>query len=138
MKPFEQVEHTADLALRVWGETPAELLSNAVRGLCSLITDPRLLQPARPLDVDVAGNSLEDVLVELLNEMLFQLDARQYLACDLEIRRLDVGGLRGRFRGQGFTVDPRTIRHVVKAATYHDLHIRPAAGGLATVIVFDT
>jgi SHS2 domain-containing protein len=138
MKPFEQVEHTADLALRVWGKTPAELLSNAVRGLCSLITDPRPLRPVRTLDVDIPGDSLEDVLVELLNEMLFQLDARQFLACGLEVRRLEADALSGSLHGLDFTPDSRNIRHVVKAATYHGLEIRPERGGLAAVIVFDT
>jgi len=138
MKPFEPVDHTADLALRVWGATPGDLLANAVRGLCSLITDPCTLRDEEIREVDVQGGGLEDLLVEALNEMLFLLDARQYLAVRLEVLELVQDRLRGRFHGQVTPPDPARVRHVVKAATYHGLHIRPAAGGLATVIVFDT
>ncbi|MBN2430605.1 MAG: archease [Acidobacteria bacterium] len=138
MKPYEQVEHTADLALRVTGAGPAELLDHAVRGLCSLITDPRAWREEDARDVDVQGGGLEDLLVEVLNEMLFLLDARQFLALRLEVLQLDHDRLRGRFHGQAFAPDPARIRHVVKAATYHGLAVRHGDEGWSTVIVFDT
>ena len=46
---FEEIEHTADWALRVRGRDLGELLVNAARGMVSLmISNP----PATPLNVD--------------------------------------------------------------------------------------
>ena len=44
-KRFEEVPHTADLAIRVWGRDMAELFVNAAYGMACQLGDPESVTP---------------------------------------------------------------------------------------------
>ena len=46
---FEKVDHTADLAIRVYGRSMSELYSNAAAAMFSLMTDPAAIRHWSPI-----------------------------------------------------------------------------------------
>jgi SHS2 domain-containing protein len=133
-KPFEELEHTADTALRVNGRNFRELLQNAARGL------NRIMAPehkAGPLNVrkSIALEAIdrEALLVEWLSELLFWAETQSVLFSEFNFRSLTPQRLRATVRG----AKAPDLKNPVKAVTYHNLAIQSRGGVLTVTIVFD-
>ena len=134
MKPrYERVEHTADLALRVYGGTLRQLFANAAYAKFSQVTDLKRIVPTLQREVEVEGIDYESLLVNWLNELLYLQDTRSEAYVDFEIHRLSRRRLQATVRG----AQPEQIHTIIKAATYHDLSIHKSHGSYASTVVFD-
>ncbi len=137
MKKFEHLEHTADIALKVYGRTPVELIRNAVEGLASVITDPDAVQLTTEIRVDISADSLEEFLVRVLNELVYLFDTRHFICVRLDIDSFNGRRLTGRALGDDYDERKHPIIQIVKAATHHNLQVTPSADGLETVLILD-
>ncbi|OLD50629.1 MAG: hypothetical protein AUI83_11345 [Armatimonadetes bacterium 13_1_40CM_3_65_7] len=137
MKAFETFEHTADVGLIARGRTLRELFANAARGLVDLMVDPEGLREEIQMQVTVSAGDREALLVGWLNELLYLLDTRRFLARRSRITDLSDTTLTGELVGD--TVDPgrHRVRRMIKAATYHGLSLREANGLWEARIILD-
>lgn len=131
------LEHTADLGLWVWAPSLPELLAGAVRALGGL-TVPGPPPPAalwRPLELEAPD--LPSLLVDLLNEAVYALDAEGLLALDLEVAELGETRLRGRLALAPLEPGRQGRGEPVKAVTYHQAQVRPDKGGWYGQVILD-
>lgn len=131
---YEEVPHTADLALRVWGPTLTSLLEHAALGTvwltrCELPPDSHSEQH----DVALEAVDLESLLISWLNEILYLVsnhylhpEAFQFHAAAPRLLSVSVHGRA-----------PAQAHRGVKAATFHDLRIVETPSGYQAVVVFD-
>jgi SHS2 domain-containing protein len=134
MKPsYEQLEHTADLALRICGHCLTELFVNAAYAMFSQLADLKRIQPVVEEQVSVEGTDYESLLVNWLNELLYLHETQNAVYKVFEIVDLSHQGLKATVCG-ATTADVYTI---IKAATYYDLDISETAEGYTATIVFD-
>lgn len=127
------VEHTADWALRVLGRDLAELFSRAALGMARLLAGDVAAVPlteTRVLALD--AYDVEGLLVEWLGELAYWAERDGLVFPDIALDEVTPASLRGAVRG-----GPAEMQKHIKAVTYHDLAIRPYAGGLEVTIVFD-
>ncbi|NLW51542.1 MAG: archease [Candidatus Brocadiaceae bacterium] len=134
---YESLDHTADLALRVWAPSLRELIEQASAGFIGLMVDPETVEPEREAALAVTGEAPEELLVGWLNEILFAFDAEGLAPVRAVVDAVGAGEVRGRLFGQDFDPLRHEVRNVIKAVTYHDLVVRPSAGRLEVSIVFD-
>ena len=134
LNAFEEVEHTADWALRVRGRDLAELLVNAARGMSHLLV-PDL--NAVPTDVErrieLDDLDAESLLVEWLSELAYWAEAESLVFREFEMLQATADHLKAVVRG-GYA--PNLQKHI-KAVTYHNLEIIQTKGGLEATVVFD-
>ena len=137
--PFEECDHTADLAVTVRGRDLQELILNACRGTIALIGETEGLAPEEWAEIEVFAPEPERLLVGTVKQLLFEWDVRGGLPVAAEVDVPDEGAGRARAR-VGFAhpadVEER-IKGLPKAATYHDLEIRRTSGLLETTLVLD-
>jgi SHS2 domain-containing protein len=129
---FEVLEHTADVRLRLLAPDAAGIYRTAVRALAAVIrdrdeepgglqgTNDRVSAPpgTREVPVELEGTDPADLLVVLLNEVLFQLEQGNGLAVALSPRLVSDTRLSGTFALA--PVDPEGLLDI-KAATYSEL-----------------
>jgi SHS2 domain-containing protein len=131
---FEEIEHAADWSLRLRGRDLRELLTNAARGMSSLLV-PDL--DAVPLTVTkqfaVEGIDGESLLVNWLSELAYWAEMEQIVFTRFGLTAVTPTHLRA--TAQGGPV-PDLQKHI-KAVTYHNLEIIETDAGLETTIVFD-
>jgi SHS2 domain-containing protein len=129
---FEEIEHTADWALRVWAPDLPGLLEQAARGMYSLsgLEFAEGQRVERELQVEAADN--EGLLVNFLTELLHILDDRGLAFDDF---RLIVSEHSVEAHLRGGKVKQR--KKEIKAVTYHNLTVRKMPSGFSTEIVFD-
>lgn len=138
----EWIDHTADVALRVTADTPADVFTACAAAMI------RLCVPDGPVDavarrrIAVDGGDLEELLVAWLSRINALISAEDFLAVRFLIERLDADGpppLRLAAVVEGETVDPS--RHAfaaeIKAVTHHACVVAPDAGRWTARVVFD-
>ena len=132
MKPFEEIEHTADWAFRAFGATLSELFENAARALSSL--EGAAEQPTMVTrDVQVEGIDLESLLVNWLSELLFLQETRGETYHRFTVVELTPTSLTAQI--QGGRAGP--LNKYVKAVTYHNLEIKQTPEGWQATVVVD-
>jgi SHS2 domain-containing protein len=131
---FEEIEHTADWALRARGADLRELLSHAARGMSSLLVPDLAAVPAdvrRQVELDALD--AESLLVEWLGELAYWAESELLVFREYDLAEVSSTHLRASLRGGRV---PGLQKHI-KAVTYHNLKIVATEGGLETTIVFD-
>ena len=131
---FEEVEHTADWALRVRGRDFRELLVNAARGMsCLLVSDPAAIPTdvERRFELDAFDD--ESLLVEWLSELAYWAEAEMLVFRGFDLSQVRPDHLEAVVRGGQV---PSLQKHI-KAVTYHNLEIVETEDGLEATVVFD-
>jgi SHS2 domain-containing protein len=134
---FREIEHTADLAIRVRGEDLVALFFHAAHGLCYLLRCRPADDPAESVerDMELDAPDLETLLVDWLDELLY-LSQRAGLCFEtFDIHTLDdKGHLKATVHASG----SQTPRRDIKAVTFSDLRIvQQEDGAYETTVTFD-
>ena len=131
---FEEIEHTADLALRVYGRDVKELFANAAHGMFALMVEPSLLEePTREREVSLERMDYESLLVDWLNELIYLHEVEEETYSQFAIETISPTELKAQVSG-GPT---KSKTKAIKAATFHELAIKETTNGLVATIVFD-
>jgi SHS2 domain-containing protein len=137
-QPYEDLDHTADVGVRVRGATAEEALARLALALGALLAGGGDAPPDREERVTVAGGpGLAGTAVALLRELLFRFATERLLPAAIEVHRADGAGAEATV---GFArYDP--VAHGegvdVKAVTWHRARLEPEGGGFVAETVFD-
>jgi SHS2 domain-containing protein len=113
------VSHTADLRVEAWAATREECLAQAVLGVVEAFVDPTGASHLARRDLTVRANSDEDLLVALLEEVVYRLDTDGQVPADVELTAAP-GGLSGRMHMADVASLP-VVGASPKAVTWHGL-----------------
>ena len=134
------VDHTADVAADLTGRSAADLFASAAHALTDTITDLATVQPVVTQSVTLDAGSIEDLLVDWLNELLYRFEVRNLLVSASAVTVREHHGrwyLEGSVAGDTFDPARHPSRVLVKSATYHGLHVTHEHDTWKTRIVFD-
>lgn len=130
MYAFE--EHVGEVRLRVDAPTLAGLFEEAARALCELVHgDSRVA--GDEVRVRVSASDRAALLVEWLNELVYQSEARKIAIAGAHVTRIDERELEATIRA----AEPTVVRTAVKAATMHDVSVDETAEGWTARVVLD-
>jgi SHS2 domain-containing protein len=132
-KRFEEIEHTADLAIRAYGRDMKELFANAAYGMFALMAEPSFDELTCEREVELEATDYESLLVDWLNELIYLHEVEWETYSQFAIETLSPMKLKAHVAG-GPT---KSKTKAIKAATFHDLAIEETANGLVATIVFD-
>ncbi|HDO19109.1 MAG TPA: archease [Thermoplasmatales archaeon] len=128
MKEFEIIEHTADVGLKAYGRDISECFENAAKGMFAIITDNSDIDSVGEYMIELEAESLEQLLVDWLDELLFLNTAKNLVfgrfEVELDERR---NRLRARVFGEEYNKEKHGYGMEIKAITYHMLKIRRGA-----------
>ena len=137
MKRYEQIPHTADIAVRVYGKDPRDLFANAAYALFDVIADIEGLEKSVSVDIEAKGSNPEEVLVSWLDELLYNFYSKGIIFCDFEIASLDDKLLVAKASGRHLGENRNRLKTEIKGITYHNLEIKESETGYTVEIIFD-
>lgn len=129
----EEIEHTADWAIRVRGNSLEALFRNAALGMLQLIQASSRPGEAHAINVDLRAIDNETLMVSWLEELLFNMEAHEVNYTAIDVQKVENFRLRA-------TVQETPLAEIhkeIKAVTFHDLKIDSIDDGFITTIVFD-
>ena len=133
---YEVLPHTADTAIIAYGSTLFELFENAAFGMFDTMFDLEEVSTARSRPVVAAGDTVEELLVAWLSELLAEAETHGLAFSYFTVDRLEEGGVQGSAQG-GPTAGLELRGPPVKAVTYHDLAVVEIPDGWWARLVFD-
>jgi len=137
MDIFEVIDISGDVGIRVFGKDLKELFIHAALGMYSFITDIKAVEAKKTLDIQIEGDTLEDLLVSWLNELIFHFDTYGFIGRNISITEFTEGNLTARLDGEAFDPERHEGNLLIKAATYHQLSIVQTKGLWKAEVIFD-
>lgn len=136
LRGHRSLPHVADLRLEAWAPTKAECMSEAVRALAESVARAGEGRPTRSVSFEVAPGDEAGQLREVLDEVVFLLDAHGLLPVAAAAAETPGGGLL-----VSLAVCPVAELEVVgpapKAVTSHRLQVEHHEAGWRCQVVVD-
>ncbi|GAB5047478.1 archease [Thermodesulfovibrio sp. TK110] len=133
---YKIIDVAADVGLRAEGKTVEECFVNAGLGLYSLITDINLVKAEEKREISLSEETLEDMLISFLNELIFQFDAYGFIGRDIKVE-IKENTLKAAIWGEYFNPEKHERKLLLKAATYHNLVLQRENSQWIAEIIFD-
>jgi SHS2 domain-containing protein len=130
------LDHTSEITLHVGAADWPGLLVEAGLGLTELLLRGATAEAPEDADwrlLEVSSHDRESLLVDWLNEILYVAETGLWVPQEIEIQEASEAHLKARARGATVDAPPS----LVKAATFHDLHVRDLPEGLEAEVILD-
>jgi SHS2 domain-containing protein len=135
--PYELLDHTADLGIRVTGDTLENLFETAGRAMFAQIADTEGLAGASAREIQVGGMDREDLLINWLRELLCFWTIDGLLVKDVRIHEISDFRLRADVFYDDYDSKRHEILKDIKAVTYHNISVVRTDAGWTADIIFD-
>jgi SHS2 domain-containing protein len=129
---FEELPHTADMAIHVWAESLPALFAEAARGMNTLSGAQPVPGVRLKRSFEARAPDTESLLVAFLSELVFYIEKENLVFFAFKI---NLNGENLKIQMSGAPI--LSLIHSIKAVTYHNLQIRKAEAGFQVEIVFD-
>ncbi len=136
-KRYEFFEHTADVGLRIFGDTLEDLFVNAADGLFGLITEVEKIEEKEAVDFTLKAEGKEDLLVRWLSELLFRFEVDGLLFKRFRVFQVNGKSLSAKAYGEKFDPARHELKTEVKGVTYHQLKVEATRDGWLAEVIFD-
>jgi len=139
--PYQYLDHEADIAIQGIGDSLAEAFAEAAHAVFAVLADIRAVVPRLSLAVRCQAPDVDTLLVEFLNELLFQREMHGWLLSKCQVT--EIGEEAGEWRLDavvwGEPLDPtrHEIGIEVKAATYAALRVFQRDGQYVAQCILD-
>lgn len=141
---FELLPHTADLQLRVYGDSLQMLFKHALIGMfqamephaaqCSTVGN-RVVCRDLPIvhEISITAKSLESLLVDFLSQALSLADIYNEAYLDCIVHEIEAHHVRAELKGMSI----ERVELEIKAVTYNNLAVKKINNHWVADIVFD-
>jgi SHS2 domain-containing protein len=126
MKPFEYLEHTADVKFRAYGKTPEEMLRNAARALLSSMTDLSKVEAKEIWSAELKAPDIDQLAYDWLSEIvfLFETESALFSTFDIKLKRNKECELHAVIGGERIDLRRHAFDNEVKAVTLHEFGVK--------------
>ena len=118
---YALLDHTADLAVKVWGKDPKSLFENAGKALMHLMLRGKACVSPAGSRISLSGRDLADLLVRWLGELLYLLQGENLVVIGLSVEQLLPDRLEAVVETVPFDPAVHEILSEIKAVTYHQV-----------------
>jgi SHS2 domain-containing protein len=134
---YEWIEHTADVAVRIFGKNLDELFSHAGQALFEVIGECPVEKLSRVRRIELETDGVEELLLEWLSEINYLHQTHREVYNDFRFDRLSEKHLEGAVAGEPIDEEHHLVEQEIKAVTYHELQVSRQEDGWSAVVVFD-
>ncbi len=146
-KIFNELEHTADIAIEVYGKNLPELFQNALTAFYSILFGlddlSSLPKGKKEYKMELKENDLEALLHTFLSELNYLFTVKYTIlhpVQNLMIRRTEDKEITLRLKAKAVSPVPQALKEQameIKAVTLHQLKVWQKAGQFTAHIIFD-
>jgi len=132
---YQFLEHTADIKFQAFGENMDEVFKNSALALKETICGKKKIKEAKKKIVKVIGKDLESLLYNFLEEILYLLDADNFIIS--KVKNLKISEFELKAVLVGDNIKNYKFTNKVKAVTYNEMFINEKKGNWISQVVLD-
>ncbi|HEY7167396.1 MAG TPA: archease [Candidatus Binatia bacterium] len=118
-KNYRVTSRQSELAIRVVGNSQAELFTNSAYALFDIMTDVEKVEVKERLPLEVEGADRDDLLVNWMRELLYLLQGSGYMLKEFNIREAKDTVLKAEVCGEKIDPDRHEIKQEISGVAYH-------------------
>jgi len=134
---YEFINHTADVGIKVWGESLESLFENAAYSMFDIIGELEKVKVKESLGVEIKGARTDELLADWLRNLLCRSNSEGYLLREFNVEQIDKKGLKAKVGGERLDLSRHALKTEIKAVTYHGLEVKKAGQGWEAQVIFD-
>ncbi len=134
---YSVLEHTADLGLRVRGETLEQLFVHAAEAVLHCMIKVQPFEPVTTIPVGLDGRDWEDLLVRWLSEILYRIQGEKRVTVRARISSISPHRLEGMLETIPYDPAHQEILCDIKAVTYHQIAVLEQHGVWEATVILD-
>ena len=96
-KKYKFINHTADVGIKVWGESLENLFENAAHSMFDILTELDKVKVKESLGVEIEGERTDELLADWLRNLLYKFNGEGYLLGEFNIEGISRKGIRKLF-----------------------------------------
>ena len=128
LRRYVFVEHTADIAIKAYGDTLEEAFATAAQAMFDIITDRSNIESKEEVSFETESVDAEGLLVGFLSQLILMHEVEGYGFTDFEVFFVTDHRLKVNARGVMFDKDRHRYGHHIKGVSYHMMEIVEADG----------
>jgi SHS2 domain-containing protein len=134
---FRTFDHTGDLGLEVWAETPERLYALAAEALLAQVIEAGPGRPRRRSISTSKAKTQPDLLVHWLSVALLEAELRRAVWTRVDVRALSERAISGTLMGPRRDPRRQVFLREVKAVSHHSLALDLGPGHCRCRLVLD-
>ncbi len=127
-KPFEFLEHTADVYIAAYGKNLEEVFENAAMALFEVMTDASKIEQSFVENIEVRATDECALLYNWIELFLIKFEVENKIFSGFEVDKIRKSGseflLSSKIYGEDFDPAKHPSKIGVKAITYHKMEIK--------------
>jgi SHS2 domain-containing protein len=134
--PYEILDHTADFGVRIYGKSLEELFKSGFEAIMNAMVEIKEKGEQKELLYTDKAETLEDLLVDFLSEVIFKtiVEGKIFTDCELKIEDTSINA---ELFYEDFDPGRHRLKKEIKSVTYHNLEIRKTPEGFETNLICD-
>ena len=134
---FDYFDVAADVGVKAWGPTLSHAFRQCALGVFQLIVELADVNPRETRELRAAGDNREALLVNWINELLYLHDIEGFLVSNVTFPVFEEGLIHSQLEGESMDLNRHHPGTIVKAATFHGIHIHEVSGQWEIRLILD-
>lgn len=130
-------DHTGDLGLEVWAETPERLFARAALAVLAQVAESPGHEPGIEVSMRLASPDPGDLLVDLCNQALLEAEVRRAIWTDARVTFPGPDRLEATLSGPPRDPRRQVFLREIKAVSHHDLALDLTPGRCRCRLILD-
>ncbi len=125
-KPYEVIDHTADVGILAKGKSLEEVFANTAKGMFEIIATKDNIEEREVREISVEGDDLIYVYKKWLEELLYLFETEGLIFSKFEVeieKNGDLYKIKSKAYGEKFNPKKHGSGPEIKAVTYHMMDI---------------
>jgi len=137
-KSYRLTKHQSELAVRVTGNSQAELFANSAYALFDVMTDNiDTIEIKEKMPLEVEGADRDDLMINWMRELLYLYQGSGYLLKQFEIREVKDTVVKAEVCGEKIDPDRHEIKQEIAAVAYQHGRMEKTGNQWIAQLVFE-
>lgn len=137
-KNYRITKHQSELAVRVAGNSQADLFANSALTLFDvMVTDVQKIECKESIPLEVEGTDRDDLMVNWVRELLYLYQGSGYLLKEFLIREVKDTLVKADVRGEKIDPDRHEIQQEIAAVASHKSRMQKTGNQWIAHLIFE-
>lgn len=136
-KNYRLNKHQSEIAVRVIGDSQADLFINSAFALFDVMADIQTIESKERLPLEVEGTDRDDLMVNWVRELLYLYHSSGYLLREFQVREVKDTIVRAEVCGEKIDPDRHEIKQEITSVAFHKSRMEKTGNQWTAHLIFE-
>jgi SHS2 domain-containing protein len=136
-KNYRLNKHQSEIAVRVAGNSQADLFTNSAFALFDVMADIQAIEVKERLPLEVEGSDRDDLMVNWVRELLYLYQSSGYLLREFQVREAKDTIVRAEVGGEKIDPDRHEIKQEIASIAFHKSRMEKTGNQWTAHLIFE-